>query len=138
MKIIRPIFYILVAILSLFVAYAVYLSGSNVESGADVGLVFTLILGIIAVAACIVFPILTMISHPKSGIRALIAVGALLALFGIGYALSGNEILISYEKVGFTDPGSSQLVGGALKLMYIMIAVVMASAVFSEVRKLIK
>ena len=138
MKFVRPIFYILVTLLCLYVAYAVYISSTSVESGANAGLVFTLVLAIIAIAASVIFPIVYMISHPKSAISALIGVGVILVLFGIGYALSGDEILITYEKVGFTDPGASKLVGGALKMMYIIIAAVLGSAIFSEVRKLIK
>jgi len=138
MKVLKPVFYALVALICLYLVFAVYMSSDSAETGAGFGLAITYILGIIAAGAAIIFPIVYMISHPKSGVQALIGVGLLLVMFGLGYALSGDEILISYEKVGFTSPSASKLVGGALKMMYITIAAVLGATVYSEVRKLFK
>ncbi|MDX5321656.1 MAG: hypothetical protein LPK45_11015 [Bacteroidota bacterium] len=137
MQYLKPAFYAIVALICLYLAYAVY-SGNSVESGAGFGLTMTYILAIVAVGASIVFPVIYMISHPKSAVRALIGIGLILVIFGLGWALSGDEILISYEKVGFTSPSASKLVGGALKMMYMVIAVVLGATIYSEVRKLIK
>jgi len=138
MKLLKPVFYALVALICLYLVYAVYMSSSSVETGAGFGITITFLLGVIAAGAAIIFPIVYMISHPKSAVQALIGIGLILVVFGLGYALSGDEILISYEKVGFTSPSASKFVGGALKMMYITIAAVMGVTVFSEVRKLFK
>lgn len=138
MKFIKPAFYALVAIVCLYIVYAIYVSDSSVGTGAGFGITFTFLLGVIAAGSAIVFPILYMASHPKSAIGALVGVGLIVVIFLIGYFLSGDEILISYERVGFTSHSASKLVGGALKMMYIAIAAVIGSAIYSEVRKLTK
>ena len=138
MKFIRPIFYALVAIICLVLVYSVYMGNSAATFGAGFGMNMMFLLGAIAAGAAIFFPIRYMVSHPKNAVRALIGAVAILVIFGLGYALSGDEILITYEKVGFTSPTASKLVGGALIMMYLMILGVIGSALFSELRKFLK
>lgn len=137
MKFLKPVFYALVALICLYLVFAVYMS-DGAESGAGFGITITFLLGVIAAGTAIIFPIVYMISHPKSAVQALIGIGLILVAFGLGYALSGDEILKTYEDVGFTSPTASKFVGGALKMMYITIAAVMGATVYAEVRKLFK
>lgn len=139
MKLIKPIFYVLITLICVYLTYAIYISPeNNVDTGAGFGITITFILSIISIAAAVIFPVVYMISHPKSAMRALVGVVLMIVVFGLGYALSGDEITVAYEKVGFDSAGASKLVGGSLKMMYIMIAAVLAVTVFSEVRKLFK
>lgn len=138
MKFIKPVFFALIAMACLYLLYAVYISKTGFDTGSGFGISVMFVLSAITAGVAILFPVIYMASHPKTAIPALISIGAILLIFGLGYALSGDEITIAYEKVEFTSPGSSKLVGGALKTMYIMIAVVLGVTVFSEVRKLFK
>lgn len=138
MNFIKPVFYIIVAALCVYLAVAVYALSDGASDGADIGLKFTYVLGIAVVAASIIFPIVYMIQHPKSGVRALIGVAIIGVLFLISWAISGNEITPLYEKVGFTSASASQFVGGGLKMMYVMIAGVLGVTIFSEVRNIFK
>lgn len=138
MKFIKPVFYTLIALACLYLVYAIYMSTGRENAGAGFGISVMFILSAITVGVAIFFPIAYMVSHPKSAIPALIGIGVILLVFGLGYALSGDEITLAYERVKFTSPGASKLVGGALKMMYIMIAGVLGVTVFSEVRKFFK
>lgn len=138
MKFIKPVFYTLITLVCIYLIYAIYVSDSQVDAGAGFGITVSFILSVVSIGAAIIFPIMYMISHPKSAIRAFIGLAVMLAIFGIGYALSGNEITLVYEKVGFTSPSLSKLIGGSLIMMYIMIAAVIAVTVYAEVRSLFK
>ncbi|MBI1223564.1 MAG: hypothetical protein GC180_13260 [Bacteroidetes bacterium] len=138
MKFIKPALYALVALICLYIVYAIYVSDSSVVTGAGFGITVTFILSVIAAGAAIVFPIISMISHPKSAIRALIGVGLIVVVFLIGYLVAGNEILISYERVGFTSPSASKMVGGALNMMYMAIVAVLGVTIYAEVKNLMK
>ncbi|MHB1279404.1 MAG: hypothetical protein ACYC1Q_13530 [Bacteroidia bacterium] len=138
MKYVKAVFYVLITVVCLYLIYAIYVSDNQVDRGASFGITVTFALSILTIGAAIVFPILYMISHPKSAIRALIGIVLMLVLFGIGYALSGNEITLVYEKVGFTSQALSKIIGGSLMMMYMMIAAVIAVTVYAEVRSMFK
>ena len=138
MKIFKIILYVLTALLSIFLCFGVYVSDKSLDTSVDVGLLFSVILSVIAIAAMIIFPIAYMISHPESAKRSLIGLGILAVVFGLSYMVSGNEILLSYEKVGFTSPTYSKLVGAGLIMMYLMTLLIIVASVYGEVRKFFK
>ena len=73
----------------------------------------------IAILTSIVFPIIVMIQNPKKAKAALIGVGSILVIYGIGYALAGSE---TYE-VGEAVIGEavSKRSEGGLIAFYILI-----------------
>lgn len=138
MKYFKAVLYTLVLLVCLYVVYAIYISDTQGDNGAGFGITVIFILGALSIGVAVIFPIVYMFTHPKSAIRTLIGVGLVLALFGIGYALSGNEILLAYEEVDFTSSKGSKVIGGSLIMMYLMIAAVIAVTVFAEVKSLFK
>jgi hypothetical protein len=136
MKNIKIIFYIIVALLTLTSVVMIYTNST--ESGTDLGLYASYALMVIGVVAAIGFPIANIIKHPETGVKVLIGLGFLLAVFGLGYVLSGNEVTFVYEKAGVTSPGASKRIGASLNMMYIMFVGVIGVVVFSEIRNLLR
>lgn len=136
MKNLRLIFYIAIALITIISVFMIY--GDSGEGGVNIGLTISYILMLVAVVASIGFPIIGIIKHPETGVKVLIGLGLLLAVFGLGYALSGNEVTFIYEKAGIDTPGASKRIGAYLKMMYIMFVGIIGVVIFSEIRSLIK
>ena len=92
------------------------------ESGLiNIALMITYVLIGIAVVAVIVLPLIKAIDDPQTLIGTAIGLGILVVVFGISYAISGDEVLPRYvaQDVG---PGISKVVGGLLTTMYLFLA----------------
>ncbi|KAA3650253.1 MAG: hypothetical protein DWP98_05625 [Bacteroidetes bacterium] len=87
--------------------------------------------------AAIVFPILQMAKNPKGAKSALIGVGALVIVFGISYALAGDEMSDKYA--GFiSGPEASKRVSTGLISFYILAVAAIVATVYSGVSKMFK
>lgn len=87
--------------------------------------------------AAIVFPIIQMAKNPKGAKSALIGVIALVVVFGISYALGGDEMNDSYREF-ISGPGESKMVSAGLISFYILSLVAIGVTVFSGVSKMFK
>ena len=106
------------------------------ESGLiDIALMITYALIGIAVIAVIVLPLIKAIDDPKTLVGTAIGLGALVVLFGLSYAISGDEVLPRYvaQDVG---PGISKVVGGLLTTMYLLFGAAIVGIVYTEVSKI--
>ncbi len=87
--------------------------------------------------SAIVFPIINMAKNPKGAKSALIGVVALVVVFGISYALGGDEMTDKYT--GFiSGPEASKRVSAGLISFYILAIASIVAAVYSGVSKLFK
>ena len=78
-----------------------------------------------------------MAGNPKKAKSSVIGLVAILAVFGIAYAIGSDEILPEYD--GFiSDPSASKNVSMGLIAFYILGAGAIAAAVFAEVSKAFK
>ncbi|MEY3246633.1 MAG: hypothetical protein RIT39_302 [Bacteroidota bacterium] len=84
----------------------------------DAGLYLSYAMFFVAFLAALAFPIWEIVTSMEAAKKALVSVGSAAVIFGLSYALSGNEVLPSYEKFGIT-PFLSQLIGGSLIMLYI-------------------
>lgn len=84
----------------------------------DAGLYLSYVMFFVALLAALVFPLWEVVTSLDAAKKALVSLGSAAIIFGISYALSGNEVLPSYVKFGIT-PFSSQLIGGSLIMLYI-------------------
>lgn len=103
----------------------------------DIMFIVTYILLGVSVIGAIVFPIINMIGDFKKAKGSLVGIGIVAVLFIISYALSGNEVLESYEKFGVTAT-SSRIIGASLIMMYIMSIGAIVMAIVGEVYKAFK
>ncbi|MFT5666170.1 MAG: hypothetical protein ACI9DK_000348 [Vicingaceae bacterium] len=89
------------------------------------------LLMVLATASAIIFPILAMTKDPKAAKNALIGVGALAIVFGISYALAGDEMTPKYAKF-ISSSEESKLVSTGLVAFYIL-AIAAVVSIFSSV-----
>lgn len=87
--------------------------------------------------AAIVFPIMHMIQNPKGAKSALIGVVALLVVFGVSYALAGDEMTAKYANF-ISGPEASKRVSMGLIAFYILAIGAIGVTVFSGISKLFK
>lgn len=91
----------------------------------------------LAVLAAIVLPLINSLGNPKSLLKGLLGIVAILILYGIAYALSGNEVTASYAKFG-VDAGMSKFVGAFLTTMYLLLVISVVGIFFTEISKIFK
>ncbi|MEQ8714653.1 MAG: hypothetical protein RIC80_16655 [Cyclobacteriaceae bacterium] len=103
----------------------------------DIALYAAYILTIIAAVASIVLPLIQSLGDPASLAKSGVGLVALVVVFGIGYALSGSEVLPSYVEFG-VDASLSKFIGGSLTMMYILTIGAIVGIVFTELSKAIK
>ncbi|PIB36143.1 hypothetical protein BFP72_12430 [Reichenbachiella sp. 5M10] len=103
----------------------------------DVALYVSYTLTILAGLAAIVFPIINSVSDPKSMVKAGAGLLALVVIFLISWAISGNEVRASYEEfeIGAT---LSKFIGGLLTMTYALTVIALGGIVYTEVSKAIK
>ncbi len=91
----------------------------------------------IAVGSAIVFPLIQGIQNPKSLVKSLMGVGALVVLFIIGYALSSSAVTTTWAAKGITE-NVSKLVGAGLIMFYIVLVIAALALIYSEISKAFK
>ena len=105
--------------------------------GFDIVLYIGYALIFVAVAGSVILPLINSLGNPKSLIRSGIGVGALLVIFIISYALSGNEVTEVYKEFD-VDAGGSKTIGGMLTMMYLLILLAVVGIVYTEISKMLK
>mgnify|MGYP003649590157 FL=1 len=104
----------------------------------DIILYISYALTILAAVAAIVFPIINSVSDPKSMIKSGLGLVALVVVFGVSWALSGNEFT-EYQASEFGMNASlSQFVGGILTMMYLLTGIAIVGIIYTEFSKMIK
>lgn len=101
------------------------------------GLIAAYILIALAIVSAVVLPLVNAVSNPKSLLMGAIGLVALGLIFLISYAASSSEVTEAYATVG-VDSGESQIVGGLLITMYILLGASVVGIVFTEILKIVK
>ena len=102
----------------------------------DFGLYTFYVLLAIAVIGAIIFPIINAIKSPKTLVRSLIGIGALLALFGVSYAMSDSHL--SQTSAAMVTPTAGKLISAGLIMFYITLFLAAAAVLYSEITKSFK
>jgi hypothetical protein len=103
----------------------------------DIGLWAGYMLFLVAVGSAIVFPLLHAAKTPKAFVRSLIAIGVLVGVFVISFALSGSTVTQSQVALGVTET-SSKMIGAGLTMFYFALLAAIIGMVYSEFHKAIK
>ena len=107
-------------------------------NGIDIGLYVAYFLFFIALGAAIIFPLLSLVKHPKSLGKSGLGVGGLVVLFGIAYALSGGELSPKWAGLGVTTEFNSKMIGAGLTMFYFVIIIAIIAMIYSEISKAFK
>ncbi len=93
----------------------------------------------LAVFFTLIFPLGTMISNPKSGLKSLISILILGGLLFVGYQLASDTIM---DIPGYTGkdnvPQTLRLTGMGIYMMYFMLGGAILAMVFSTISKVFK
>lgn len=93
----------------------------------------------LAVFFTVIFPITTMVTNPKSGLKTLASIAVLGLLLFVGYQLADNTIM---ELPGYTGKGNIpetlKLTGMGVYMMYFMLGGALLAMAFSAVRNIFK
>ena len=103
----------------------------------DIGLYGLYALLFVAVAAAIIFPLIQSFQNPSGLLKSGIAVGVVLVLFGISYALSGSELTRSAIAAGLSE-STVKLIGAGLTMFYIVFVLAVVGLIYSEISKALK
>ena len=107
------------------------------EGTIDISLYISYALLIVAIIAAVAMPLINSLGEPKNLIKTGIGLLGLLVLFLISWALSGDEVTARYL-TGGVDESLSKSIGGALTMMYILMAIAIIGIVYTEVNKALK
>ena len=103
----------------------------------DIALYVGYFLVAVAVIASLVLPLIKAASNPKSLITIGAGIVGLGVIFLIGYALADSEVLPYYARYEI-ESGGSQIIGGALITMYMLIILALLGIAVTEVSKLFR
>ncbi|CAD5278303.1 MAG: hypothetical protein ACMVP2_02240 [Imperialibacter sp.] len=103
----------------------------------DIALIGSYILVGIALLAAIILPLINALDDLSSLAMSAVGILILLVIFGLGYAISGDEVTAVYTKYN-VDAGLSKLVGGSLIMMYLLTGVALVGIVYTEISKIVK
>jgi hypothetical protein len=111
----------------------------------DTFLNWAIILGLIAAAAAIIFPLINMVTNPSNSKKSFIVLVSLIAVAVIGYLIAEDSILQfnGYESFfyaeGIEDPNQfSKNVGTGLWTMYLLFGISIVSILYYEIGKFFK
>jgi hypothetical protein len=86
----------------------------------------------------ILFPLITLASDFKKGIKIIISLVILLGLFGITYSLASDSIVGDvYEKLAIT-PQVSKLVGAGIMMTYVLAVLAVLAVVVTSISSIFK
>ncbi len=102
---------------------------------ADVVLYISYALVIVAALGAIVLPLINSLGEPKTLIKTGIGLVGLIVVFGVSYAIAGDEVTAVYTNHDVETSGASKLIGGTIVMMYVMLIGAILGIVFTEVAK---
>ena len=107
------------------------------EAVINIGLYVSYVLLGIAILSSIVLPLINSLDDTSALIKSGIGVGIIIVLYGISWAISGNEVIDAYIKWDIGE-GISKAIGGALIMMYMLFLAAVVGIIYTEISKAIK
>jgi hypothetical protein len=103
----------------------------------EFGIYLAYVLFAIALVAAIILPLIKALDEPKHLMKAGVGVGGLLVVFLISWLIADNEVTAMYTTKDVGE-GLSQLVGGVLTMMYLLMGIAFAAIIYTEINKTLK
>jgi hypothetical protein len=104
----------------------------------NIGIIIAYILVALGALLAVVFPLVNAVSQPKLLIKAGIGFVGVIVIFGIGYALSDSTLTGKFIQYGVDTGSLSQAIGGALKMVYLLMGIAILGIAFTEFSKAFK
>jgi ABC-type uncharacterized transport system permease subunit len=104
----------------------------------DVAMPLTYVLVVLAALSAVIFPIVNAFRvDAKSLVKPMIALAVAGVLFGISWAISGNEVTAIYKTFNVAEAGSKNI-GGSLIMTYILIVAAFVAVFVDKVLSFFK
>ncbi len=107
------------------------------DSVINIGLFLAYVLLGLAILSSLILPLINSLNDTSALIKSGIGIGIVIALYGISWAISGNEVTEAYIKRDVGE-GISRAVGGALIMMYMLFLVAIVGIIYTEISKAIQ
>ena len=105
----------------------------------SIGIVLSVVLFVIAAAAMIFFGVFQVVTNPKGAIKGIAGLALIAVIFGIGWGMSGAEVLPVWDEKGFDiTPNISKYVGASVFASIALLALASIGLVGSEIRNFFK
>jgi hypothetical protein len=98
-------------------------------------LMYALLIG--GIGAAVVFAGVNAAKSPGSSVKSLYGIGALVVVFVVAYAMSGDFVTTEQQAKGISG-GTSKLIGAGLITFYMALVVSILGMVYSEISKALK
>lgn len=106
----------------------------------DIALIWAYILVVLTLIASIVFPLISVISHPKALVRLLLILAGAAVLVIISYVLSNDTPIeiIGYTKTDNSDPGTLKMIDTVLFITYMLFGLALGSILYAIISRAFK
>ncbi|MFT4760203.1 MAG: hypothetical protein ACI9XO_000576 [Paraglaciecola sp.] len=103
------------------------------------GIILSIVLFVIAAIAMLGFGIFQVVTDPKGAIKGIAGLVVIAVIFGIGWGMSGEEILPVWDEKGFgITPTISKYVGASVFASIALLVLASIGLVGSEIRNFFK
>ena len=131
---------ILVSVVLAVLFYINIKNDNALQTYIDLMMNWTLIMAVLAIfIAFIVGPIMSMITNPKSAVKALIATAVMIIIFVLGYALSKGDVSTVHLNIEVENLKSKLIMTETgLISLYIMAGLTILAVIVAEVKNIFK
>lgn len=149
---IGQVFYLILLAVSVVLIIAFYVNNGNVDPDdsftkqmVDIGpilnyfIIWAYVLVGLAIFFTLIFPLVNMVTNPKSGLKTLVSLAVFAVVLFIGYKLADNSLM---ELPGYTGNDNNsetlKLTGMGIYTMYFMLGGAILTMVYSAISKAFK
>ena len=104
----------------------------------NIWIILAYIMVALGVVLAVVYPLINSISQPKTLVKSGVGILGILVVFAIGYLISDAGLTAKYIQSGVDSSGLSQMIGGALIMVYLLMGIAIIGIVYTEFSKVLK
>lgn len=104
----------------------------------NTGIIIAYVLIVLGVVLAVVFPLVNAITQPKTLLKTSLGVVGVAVIFGIAFLLSDGALTPKFIQYGVETENLSQAIGGAIKMVYLLMGLAAVGIVYTEFSKALK
>ena len=104
----------------------------------NIGIIVAYVLIGLGAILAVVFPLVNAISQPKTLVKTSLGIVGVAVVFGIAFLLSDGALTPRFVQYGVESETLSQAIGGAIKMVYLLMGIAAVGIVYTEFSKALK
>ena len=104
----------------------------------NTGIIVAYVLIVLGAVLAVVFPLVNAISQPKTLLKTGLGIVGVAIVFGIAYLISDGALTPRFIQYGVDTEALSQLIGGAIKMVYLLMGLAAVGIIYTEFSKAFK